>query len=400
MKKILLIPSWYPTKENSLIGSFFEEQAKFLLSQGFDIRVLWITQALDKSPGGLFKKKFQDTIAFEKTDNAPVSFHGRQVVYDVHSKQGAIDALVKGFTEGWKKITEDGWQPDLLHAQATLNGGIIANKLSKIYNVPYCISEHIPMFFNNRDTYQDQEIVNALENASSVGVVSYHLLRHLSMQNVNMNTKVTWNFVDENRFIIAEGKRKENFRIVTIAYPEFIKDLRTFFKAVSNLGNLTSDKFEIFVVGNETYSESADASTKKSEVLAEEYKVKDKCTFIPYVARKEMPAFLAVADVLISTSISETFGMSVREAMMCGVPAISTRNGGAEDIINPKNGILVNIGDAEAIARNIMKIKSKEIIFDAETIRATAISQSGREAFVKTMREFFNCESKQFAALS
>ncbi len=53
--------------------------------------------------------------------------------------------------------------------------------------------------------------------------------------------------------------------------------------------------------------------------------------------------FLSSADVFICTSISETFGIAIREALMCGVPVISTKNGGAEDIINYKNGFLVNL---------------------------------------------------------
>ena len=41
-KKILLIPSWYPTKENSIVGSFFREQAAILIeNKEIDIKVLY-----------------------------------------------------------------------------------------------------------------------------------------------------------------------------------------------------------------------------------------------------------------------------------------------------------------------------------------------------------------------
>jgi glycosyltransferase involved in cell wall biosynthesis len=176
---------------------------------------------------------------------------------------------------------------------------------------------------------------------------------------------------------------------VTIAYSDYIKDLSTFFKAIGHLCSTSNISFDVFVVGNDTYSELESASTLKTEAIARKFNVHDKCTFIPFVARSEMANFLSSADVFICTSISETFGIAIREALMCGVPVISTKNGGGEDVINYKNGFLVNLQDSVSIANHIIKLAQKEISFDANIVRQTAIEQSGSEAFYNTMKEFY-----------
>ena len=40
-KNILIIPSWYPNKENNLVGSFFQEQALLMSNSGFDVKILY-----------------------------------------------------------------------------------------------------------------------------------------------------------------------------------------------------------------------------------------------------------------------------------------------------------------------------------------------------------------------
>ena len=85
--------------------------------------------------------------------------------------------------------------------------------------------------------------------------------------------------------------------------------------------------------------------------LAQQLGVDAACELVGYVPHKDMALEYSRADVLISGSASETFGMSLLEAMACGLPIISTDNDGSGDIISTgKNGYLFKVGDIEALA--------------------------------------------------
>lgn len=105
--------------------------------------------------------------------------------------------------------------------------------------------------------------------------------------------------------------------------------------------------------------------------------------FIGFVT--DSARFLAQLDVFLLTSISEGFSIATVEAMATGLPIVSTRCGGPEEIISDgSNGLLVDVGDTDAVARAIHAILS-----DGETAsrlglnaRSTAIERYGVDAML------------------
>ena len=66
---------------------------------------------------------------------------------------------------------------------------------------------------------------------------------------------------------------------------------------------------------------------------------------------------LRTFDVFVSSSRSESFGIAIVEAMASGVPVVSTMTPGAREIIDEgKTGVLVPVGDEEAMAEAICKL--------------------------------------------
>ena len=75
---------------------------------------------------------------------------------------------------------------------------------------------------------------------------------------------------------------------------------------------------------------------------------------IPSMSRKEIAKNLQMADLFVLSSISEGMPVSVMEALACGLPVISTRCGGVDELINDGNGGLVQIKDYQAISDFIL----------------------------------------------
>ena len=73
--------------------------------------------------------------------------------------------------------------------------------------------------------------------------------------------------------------------------------------------------------------------------------------------RDDMPHLISVMDVLVSTSPRESFGLVLAEAGACGRPAVSVCNGGAQEIIvHGRTGLLVEVGDAVAVADAVLEL--------------------------------------------
>jgi glycosyltransferase involved in cell wall biosynthesis len=94
-----------------------------------------------------------------------------------------------------------------------------------------------------------------------------------------------------------------------------------------------------------------DVHLRKRIHKAWEHKVK----FTGRFQNDELAERYQAADILINPSLSESFGMTVIEAMACGKPVIVTRVGGMQETVqHGKNGLLVRPGDATDLAEAIL----------------------------------------------
>lgn len=76
---------------------------------------------------------------------------------------------------------------------------------------------------------------------------------------------------------------------------------------------------------------------------------------------------LAISDLFILPSETESFGLAALEAMACEVPVISTNTGGVPEInIHGETGFLSNVGDVEDMAKHaigLLKDEAKLALF-------------------------------------
>lgn len=393
-KKILIIPSWYPNKDNELVGSFFREQASLLNNNGFDIKVLYGIEKevglflyLKKSFINLFKKS--NTLNTSYLKQTPTAYAFPILHYKKTSAKLKLKKSKRKYQKAFKAITTH-WQPELIHAQCSANGGIYAHALSVINNLPFVIIEHQVFLLNHYNIKVQKGMKKALENAYKTGAVSYHQKRCILMNQIDCNPEIIWNLMDEKKFKISTNTANKKFTITTITYPGLIKDSETFFKSLEIFQTLCKSDFEAIIIGNDAFDDISKANSSHFKLQAKKYNVYDKCTFLPQLSREDINTKLQACDVFVSTSVAETYGVAVREAMLCGKPVIATKSGGVEDSITPETGILIPLKDAQSIGESLLKIKNKEYNFNPEKIRNHIINQSGSAAFINTMKRFYN----------
>lgn len=124
------------------------------------------------------------------------------------------------------------------------------------------------------------------------------------------------------------------------------------------------------------YGDGQKKEEEKLKKQIEEYGIRN--SFLLMGRTSNMIAALSEASVFALSSIYEGFGLVITEAMACGVPVVSTNcHYGPSDIIsNGKDGFVVPLNDADALADRICRL-----IEDASLRRSM-----GKQALIASKR--------------
>lgn len=386
--KILIIPSWYPTDANRSKGIFFWEQAQ-LTAERFDVRMLVGSEVI------IGRKKFYkyflphkgkiDTF-YQQNKTGLETEYFEYVLPAFLSKAAQLDLKMEAHLKKVQALMDEGWKPDLIHAHCALHGGVIAQYLSEKLNIPYIVTEHQHFIFDYFSDYTFRLTKTALENADRVLSVSRFQSRMLLMNGVACSPVVIGNLVDETLFLPGQKKSLNRFRILTIGFHTYLKDMKTFFRSLDALNKLGLQNFEAVII-----SPKYNGSYINYEQFADELGVLQHCSFIEELDRRKIVALFQECDVFVSTAIAETFGLSVAEALMCGKPVVVTDSGGINDFVEDgQNGFISDVGDHKSIARNIMRVQQGELPLQPEEIRNAVVEKYGREAFLHNLEHAYN----------
>lgn len=104
--------------------------------------------------------------------------------------------------------------------------------------------------------------------------------------------------------------------------------------------------------------------------LADELKLRN-VEFTGAVAPDEMPALYDRADIYLNSSVVDNMPLSLLEAFASGLPVVTTDAGGIPYMVRDgENGLLVERGDYEALARGVLRLLADEALAARLSARA------------------------------
>ncbi len=383
---VLMIPSWYVTEEQPLLGSFFHEHA-LALSQVVRMGVLYpeIRQLRSLTPGLLTKNHFQSSIEFE----GPLPtcrLHGWNLFPKLMKKQ--MEAWCFFAEKLMKKYVAAYGKPDLIHAQSSVWAGIATRSISQKYGIPYCVTEHASVFMKQQvlgtswdKCWSTPYIRDVFDQAKAVVAVSSALKEKLEVYTA-ANVQVIPNLVDTGSFKPSPKKERETFHFLTVSHLVPRKNIGLLLQAFKQLAD---QKVHLTIGGDGPEKE-------RLQKLTATLGLESQVTFLGSLSREAVRVAFQEADAFVLASQHETFGVVCIEAMASGIPIVATRCGGTEDIVNEEAGCLVAVNDLQALCESMKRVK--ELTFDPELLHRRAVDLFGPEVVSRQYVHLYNAITK------
>lgn len=380
--KLLVLPSWYPTEQKPGNGVFFKEQAEALQKRGHQVAVLY--------PELHFHLRGQRTGVFPLLDG-PQGFVCRRRSLTPFFEAGRAPQRRRMLAGMYARLVETFGRPDivLLHACRL---GPEAAWLCAREGLPLVYTEHYSGVLRAAQAgwphgtgALKRELRAALAASDAAVAVSGALKSAMTAalpegKRGGCNIQVIPNLVQAQLFRPTEAPH-EGFVFAAMGNFVPVKAFDTLLRAFA-LVHEKEPGTRLFLAGDGELGTSLRA-------LCAQLGLSQSVRFTGRVPREQAPRFFAGCDCFVSSSLFETFGMVLIEAMACGKPVVATRCGGPQDIIGEKDGLLCQPGDAAALADAMLRVMAGYREYDAAGIRARCLARFSADAVCERLEALY-----------
>jgi len=270
-------------------------------------------------------------------------------------------------------------------------GGVVGKYLALNWQVPFFHTEHTSGFiFNQKQfTWTDKTSIKKVIAASekSVFVSRFALKQFESWIGSSSKLVVLPNIVSSNFFTTSITPLNfDKFKICMICSLKKIKNIEL---TIQSVARMNSDNVELSIYGE-------GPQKKILELLIKSLHLDNIIKIYSSLDREGVVNIIKENHLLISTSIVETFGLTVAEAQALGKPVVVTDSGGVRDIVDDDTGIICE-NNAEEIARAIEFVKLNYSSFSPSLIRSKTKAKFGEEEIYSRLIEYYT-EALNFAS--
>ena len=377
---VLVLPSYYPTAHGPYSGTFFQDWAGALHRVGVTTGVAYVEgRGLRTfSLGAIKETHFQTTTAVEA---------GVPTV-----RLAGWNPLAQ-FTPGgllWIRLAQrvirqyiDRYgRPDVIAAQSVLWAGAAALRAKATWNLPYVITEVHTGFGTGTVTGAEAAISRkAFAHAEAVVAISENLRAKLAAMGAARAVPLIPCTMDEAYWTLPPQPRtRVPFTFYGQAHLTPRKGFDLLIRAFAR--RFRGDSGVRLVIGG-------DGPIRADlETLAAASGVQAQVTFLGAIPRDAVRDAMWAANCFVLPSHAENFGVVLIEALSTGLPIVSTRCGGPEDIINDEVGILLRPGDEDGLADALVAMRARAS-FDADAIRAYAVRRYGYGVVGAQLRDLY-----------
>ncbi len=203
--KVLFIAGWYPIG-NSYEGIFVKEHA-IAVSKFNDIAVIYGEKNKHQKKVFEFYQRKEDKLKI-------IHFTYKRSSFSISS----FSTYIKGVLIAYKKLTQQGFNPDIVHAHVHFTG-VPAAIIKQRYNIPFVITEHHSKITLHKMKRKDiKRMRYAMNKADYIFPVSYTLKNAIEEYGINNRFEIIPNTVNPDIFYYDPTKRNEKIvKILTVS---------------------------------------------------------------------------------------------------------------------------------------------------------------------------------------
>lgn len=381
-EKIVVLTSWYPSREAPLNGIFVQEQAQEL-SRLYNVVIV-----------ALQIVSWRTIIRQRQLLTTVVENRGPLTVYRLYFRPPALARHValwywlaaKQIELAFRTVLQTTGKPDLLHAHVVLPAGYFAVQLGRTYDIKVVLTEHSGPFSVHLDTEVKRKLVQqTLLRCDRVVAVSPALAKQISAFTPQIVPSVVSNLIRTKFFQPSPLKRSISIapiRFLLVGLLTEVKGVSHLLKAAQRLKWKGYENFQLVIGGEGPLRLSL-------EQMAKDGGLDKQCKFLGHLNREQTRNEMQQCDVLILASLHETFGIVLVEAMACGKPVIATRCGGPDSIVTQETGILVEPANSEELAVAMASFIEGQYQFSPERIRRYAVENFGEDVFLRNITQVY-----------
>lgn len=379
LRNILIVASWYNTKESPVGGSFIEEQAQMLQNGGWKVTVLHC----------YLKGTFFGSLTDRKNETVDYVDKGVRVI-----SIGVSPAFPKFRSLSYNKLCRVAYDEfsnfnikvDILHSHSVFMGGIVARYFSKKMNVYQFHTEHTSglIFRPEQYTPMDLKLLEKVySNSKKVFFVSeYARAKITEIHNIQGDNFIVLHNVVSPIFFTDEMVELNGpfsyLLIGDIIERKGVKDVLNTYKSLIQ-------KFPDSIL-----TIAGDGLLKNNmKSYAQLLGIDKNLRWLPQLNRQEVKEQIALHHVVISASKVETFGLTIAESVSSGKPVVVMDSGGVRDIVNHTNGIICE-NDIGAFSKALCNIQENYKKYNSRKIRDGARDKFSEKTIVNLLNKHYN----------
>jgi glycosyltransferase involved in cell wall biosynthesis len=262
-----------------------------------------------------------------------------------------------------------------VHAHDLYPSGAAARRLCARAGLPYVLTVHgLDLYSNLENPRWRREIVAAGRAARAVICVGSKLASD-SIAEIGLDPSLVTvipNTYDVARFGFVSRAKGPVTRLLSVGRLSHEKGHDVLLRAFALLA-ADGAQVRLTLVGD-----GPERATL--ETLARELGIASSVDFVGVLLDEALAAEMHAADVFVLPSRSEGFGVALIEALATGLPAVATRSGGPQDIMQDGDGVLVEPDDVVGLAAGLSEAMARLDAFDGSAIAARAASRFSPQA--------------------